>query len=363
MNHLEKAFDADLLKMLRDAKGFTQIEAGERAGLSQAHYSKIEGGVRSPDSGQIEALADAFGVTPVFFARPDDPYFFKAPKMYRSRRVGKRKLRSFEAKVRLAHMSTRRLRQAAPVTFKRGVPLIEGSVDELHVYDPIEVARHVRKLWRMGDGPALNLMKFMEAAGIFLLPMKDMPERIDAVFCEPLKDYPPLIIYRQDAPPDRIRYTIAHELGHYVMRHHERSIDEEAREREANLFANELLMPAARIRRYLSRITLDSAALAKELWGVSIAALVRRARDLGVIDDRRYKNLYIEISKRGWRREEPVELDREHPRLLSSMINYHFEQLDYSPEELAEMLGFSLKTFEDCFGLVIPVRHRLRVVS
>ena len=59
--------------------------------------------------------------------------------------------------------------------------------------------------------------------------------------------------------------------------------------------------------------TLESYARLKAKWGVSIQALVRRARDLAIIDYNRYRSLMIQISSRGWRKNEPVHIPVEMP--------------------------------------------------
>jgi Zn-dependent peptidase ImmA (M78 family) len=79
-------------------------------------------------------------------------------------------------------------------------------------------------------------------------------------------------------------------------------------EREADAFASEFLMPAAEIRPQLNRLDLARAALLKRYWKVAMSAIIRRARDLGRIDDRRYQSLNVQISQRWWRKIEPVEL-------------------------------------------------------
>ena len=43
-------------------------------------------------------------------------------------------------------------------------------------------------------------------------------------------------------------------------------------------------------------------------YGISIAAIIRRAKDLGVITAARYRSLSIQISSQGWRLNEPVEV-------------------------------------------------------
>lgn len=126
---------------------------------------------------------------------------------------------------------------------------------------------------------------------------------------------PMMLLYRA-APGDRLRYSTAHEVGHLVM--HTEPVD--GQEDQADLFAGELLMPAAEIRGELGSLDMPALARLKAKWGVSMAALIRRARDLGTISDYRYRELNIELSKAGWRTREPVEIPAERPRLLADAV-------------------------------------------
>jgi len=58
----------------------------------------------------------------------------------------------------------------------------------------------------------------------------------------------------------------------------------------------------------------------KRVWGTSIAALVRRARDVGAITDYAYRDLNIELSASGHRKQEPVTVQREQPTLIERTV-------------------------------------------
>ena len=53
-----------------------------------------------------------------------------------------------------------------------------------------------------------------------------------------------------------------------------------------------------------------------------MAALIRRARDLGEISDYRYRELNIELSRARWRTREPVEVPTERPWLLADAVAF-----------------------------------------
>ncbi|GMA91491.1 ImmA/IrrE family metallo-endopeptidase [Homoserinibacter gongjuensis] len=106
----------------------------------------------------------------------------------------------------------------------------------------------------------------------------------------------------------RQRFDVAHELGHLIM-HHDSEPGSKVLEDQAHRFASEFLMPAAEIRPLLPATTAGKGwrelAALKEHWGVSLAALLYRARTLGVMSDVTYRNAIIRMSQNGWRRAEP----------------------------------------------------------
>jgi Zn-dependent peptidase ImmA (M78 family) len=84
-------------------------------------------------------------------------------------------------------------------------------------------------------------------------------------------------------------------------------------------------MPADEIRDLLpsamSRSAWQRLAQLKEQWGVSIQALLYRARRLGRLSEVSYRNAMSTVSARGWRRHEPGLVDiLEQPSLLSRAL-------------------------------------------
>src|SRR5262245_21838168 len=133
---------------------------------------------------------------------------------------------------------------------------------------------------------------------------------------------------------ERLRFSIAHEVGHLVLKHIGKYRPEE--ERAAYQFAAELSMPRHAMRtEIVSPVTLSAIASLKPRWRVSIQALVRRAFDLSIISDRQYRYLFEQIGSKGWRTREPSNLDvpPEKPRSLRQMAELvygnpiHYEKL------------------------------------
>jgi Zn-dependent peptidase ImmA (M78 family) len=148
----------------------------------------------------------------------------------------------------------------------------------------------------------------------------------------------PLVLLNSEQPADRMRFTLAHEIGHLVM-HRFPSVN---MEEEANLFASSLLMPAEDIRPLLSIRKIDLALLAslKPEWKVAMQAIIMRAKSLGLLTRNQEEYLWKQISIRKWRFREPPELDfpADQPTIITNLVNIFRQHLKYTPEEISKLL-------------------------
>ena len=140
----------------------------------------------------------------------------------------------------------------------------------------------------------------------------------------------PVIVLSAGKPGDRLRFSVAHELGHILL-HKGLLGDYATMEHEANRFGGELLLPEQSMHELLSSsFNLTQAARLKLTWGVSIQLLVKRAFDLGIITKRRYSYLFQQITSLGWKKREPANLDIqvEKPRTFKKMVELCFDPLE-----------------------------------
>jgi Zn-dependent peptidase ImmA (M78 family) len=199
---------------------------------------------------------------------------------------------------------------------------------------PSTIAQLLRATWRLPMGPIVNLTRSIEAAGGLIIRLDLGTRLLDAVSHWP-PGAPPLLLVNAAAPGDRLRFSLAHELGHLVM-HATPTPD---MEHEADLFAAEFLMPAREIRGHLAGLTLPKAAQLKPYWRVSIAALVLRARDLGAIPPRKASSLFMELSRLGYRLAEPVPIPVEEPLSVRQVVDIHLREHGYSVGDLGMITG------------------------
>ena len=130
---------------------------------------------------------------------------------------------------------------------------------------------------------------------------------------------------------DRSRFDAAHELGHLVLHCHEESLQKAEIEKEANAFAGSFLLPAQQFRSEApNRPDFATLVRLKQRWKVSIGAMVVRSRQLGLYSDWQYRHAYTQISKKGWRMDEPGNFPCEQSR-LHMLIFEQLEQKDILP--------------------------------
>lgn len=317
---------------MRRARGLRQGEVARDAGIAQGTLSKFENGLVGLDDAHLAALAAALDI-------PVSRLTEKAPAEAAVSACGFHRKRSS-----LPVSEANRVRALLDLSRAQVEDVIGADVPELTLhrttldldedYGPIDAAREARAVLHPEPGPFMDLAAAAEAVGVLLVRRDLATDKIDAIGTWP-EGHRPMFLLNSTAPADRQRFTLAHELGHAVMH----QVPTENQETEADQFASELLMPAREIRDELNHLTLAKLAVLKEKWRVSMAALVRRARDLETISESEYRKLNIDLSTAGYRKNEPVTIAPDHPRLFTTSVRKQLEH--YSADALAHRHGLS----------------------
>lgn len=326
-------FNPEMLTLARMSRGLTQTELAGEIETTQGRVSKIEHGFFVPDDALVERLSKALNYPREFFFQPG--YINTLPSWFHRKRkqLSQSILGRIHAEIAIRIRNIVKLLISADVKAVR--PLPQYDVDEFNG-NVEEIARAVRQQWELPRGPIENLVEALERAGIVVVPCDFGATEVDAVGMR-LQGMPPLVFMNASAPMDRVRFTIAHELGHLVMHAHTAPAGDV--EDEANRFAAELLMPEYEIRPQLVNATLATLSMLKRVWRVSMAALLKRARDLKTISEKKATALWKQMAMYGFRKREPAEFDvsPERPRLLREMIEFHVRKLGMTEEQLQAM--------------------------
>jgi len=313
----------------------SQADLSSSSGVSQGNISKLENGLIDSADDVVEMIASALNFPSSLFHELDRIYGLPVSvhPMYRKRSsVGQRSLDKLEAELNLRLMHVRRLLKSSDLS-------PEFSLPELDIEDygsPEEIANLVRRTWLLPSGPLSNLVESVERAGCIVSLCDFSNKSVDGVTVN-APGTPPCIFLNRNQPADRQRFSLAHELGHIVMHR----VPTPTMEDEANKFASELLLPSKEVKPHLTgKLTIQRLAALKPMWRVSMQALLFKAGELNCITANQKKYLWIQMSRSGYRRQEPKELDfpPEQPLILPELIRIHLEDLGYKISDLSRFL-------------------------
>lgn len=336
----KQTLSRDLIVLARQSRMLTQSDLAKAAGISQAQVSKIENGLDIPDEETVKRLAAALNYRPSFFYQRADVRGFP-PYHHRKRsRLGVKVLDAIHAQLNIRRMHLETLVRSAEIAPPKPLPALDPAQ---FGYDGEDMARTLREHWMLPRGPIANVVDVVENAGVVVIACNFGTDLLDGLSFR-AEGLPPLIFIRSDLPGDRMRFTLVHELAHLVM-HFFTPGPDEMMEKQADLFAGAFLLPEADIMPYLTGLSLHKLMLLKQVWGVSMQAILYRAGQLGTIDARQKDSLWRQLSRAGYRKHEPVEIKAEQPKLITEIVEVHLDDLGYSVEELSKALHIEVAEF------------------
>ncbi|MCY3934765.1 MAG: XRE family transcriptional regulator [Anaerolineaceae bacterium] len=311
------------IRLARQLAGLTQEGVATALSLANVSATKqaisnYENGKREPSARVLLALAGLLGV------RTD--YFFYSPKTeinwlaYRGRStLGekiKHSIQGYAKDVAALYIELRTLlypNDAVNFPKRRAVLDVEAAET---------AAQDLRATWGLSPNhPIENLTFTAESNGVIVIDW-NKPTRLFDGLSGRLNDTVPITVVNTVRQVDRIRFNLAHELGHLLM-----STTEDQSEKLAHRFAAALLVPAEVARyelgRKRQRISLQELGTLKRRYGLSIQGWIYRAMDLGIISKAYANSLWPQVNQLGWKRKEPDEyayVADEEPVLLEQMI-------------------------------------------
>jgi Zn-dependent peptidase ImmA (M78 family) len=354
------AFNGNMLFLARQIRrmGQEDLVLAMSNGMTQGTLSKIERGRIQPSAEDVQVLARALKLRPIFF---DNHSYLRQPPVsfHRARKaLASKDEVAIHAQAEIYRLSLKKILDE--IELEAIIPSAPAIDIEQYKGDAEEIAKVVRKRWELPRGPVADVTKILEDSGIVIITFDFGTPLIDG-FCQHGVDgIPPVIFINSMLSKDRLRYSLAHELGHLVMH----DVPNPDKETQANIFASEFLMPSNDIRDDFHDLKLTKFMELKLHWGTSMQALIYKAWQVGKLSDRQYKYFFIEMNRRNWRKIEPVDVPhlKEKPSTLRALIATHINQLGHSEEEISEMLGLERSEFASWFP-VEKKRPTLRLVA
>lgn len=323
-----------------------------RAGVSTMAISKYERNSMNPSSDVLLTMADALGVRTEYFFRAveldiSEPDFRKDKKLTPSEQA------RVIAQMREAVERWIELEDLSPTRWSKSFAVPKNLARDIEELDEIEdVAAGVRQAWGLGTQPISDLSDLLERQGIkvFMLDY-DAGKRWDGLVAKANGE--PVIVVGSDWPGDRQRFTLSHELGHLVLHGRlrgELASDDDKEEAACHRFAGAFLMPRPAVIEQFGtkRSWIEPAELlhAKKEWGLSMSAMIYRARDAGVLTKTNAGKMFGYFKKQKWLSKEPgTPLPSESPSGFTQFVYRALAEEKISESKAAELLLLSLSEF------------------
>ncbi len=352
-------FDGNRLRGARELRRLTQAglartatEVGHISGLTAAAVSQFEVGEAVPSPPTLEALVRALEVPPEFLCAAPTDDELDLPAFFRSlRATPARERKRARSLIQLVHRLAVVLdgHVVLPARTLPSIPCDPFDDPEARRQAAEAAAKEVRRAWKIKRGPISNIVGVLESHGVVCTQFRLDDHRIDA-FSVNFSDHPVAVLGADKDKWDRSRFDAAHELGHLVM--HDEAAGVPEVERQANEFAAAFLLPARDIHSHLpARADWRQLMELKSTWGVSMAALLMRARTLEVMVPSTYVSATKVMSARGWRRHEPVAGTPELPTMLSDALA-RAKKAGHTPESLRREASIPADLFAEICRII-----------
>lgn len=287
MNDMKEIF-ATRLKQARIMRGLSMDALVEKTGdaLSKQSISKYEAAKMMPDSSILIALSNALGLPIDYFFRPLSVNIGNIEFRKKSK-LGMKQIESIKEIVKDKLERYFEIESISDIASEYHSPYDNICVQsEADVYP---IADKVKEDWKVGDDGINNLIEILEENRIKVIEI-EAPASFDGLSGY-VNGHNPVIVLNQALSSERKRFTALHELGHLLLTFDE-SVSERQIESLCNLFASEMLISKdifmQKIGENRADISLQELKAIQEQFGISIDALMYKARHLNIITENRY---------------------------------------------------------------------------
>lgn len=346
------------ITLARESRGMTQSGLSkEIKGLTQGNLSRIEKGLLPISDILLNDISKVLNY-PLSFFYKDSQSCSNGSLFYRKRvSMSQKQLSILEAKVDIVNMIIDELMESVDVP-ELNIPHCDVSGGNT----PSVLAFKLREYLGIQRGPIDRIVNILEKRGVIVVFLDIDNDKFDGVTKFTRKSQP-VVYVNNNMPNDRKRFTIGHELGHLVM--HLRAlfddVEDQDKERQANEFSAEFNLPFIECKRSFFNLRYGDLANLKMYWKMSKAAILHRAKEIGSLGDNTYKYYMMVLSKTGQRKEETEKVDIDQPVLLKKMIDAHLNELNYSEEELSNLIGLSSTDFCTLYTGIGRRDYRLKI--
>lgn len=310
-------FYGERLREAREARGYSLLQVAEHLGVSKQAVSAYEKSRIQPKAEYFQKLVEFLHVPGHYFAQAA-LQLHTSPTFYRSLSSATKKMRD------VAEQKLKWLREIVRF-FEEYIELVPVSLPACHLpSDPNKIttadieasATDLRRFWGLGDGIISNVVHLLENKGVVVARFPLESDKLDAFSMIEDHSQRPYIVLASDKDNFfRSRHDAAHELGHIILHRNvpaqvlRDSATFKNMEKQAHRFASAFLLPSATFGNELLVPDLGVFKGIKMKWKSSIAAMIMRAADLGILSSTQKERLMAKSGRNGWKLEEPFDRD------------------------------------------------------
>ncbi len=199
-----------------------------------------------------------------------------------------------------------------------------------------DLAEKLRNLFDMGDHPIPSTIHIVEDFGIYAIHVSTNA-RIDA--CAGWLNCSRVVVLNTTLTNDRVRLTALHELAHHLYQDCVEGplLPSEEIESRAFEFASHMLLPERQLIEAFKPKSMVHLLKYKERFGISLAAMILRARKSNLISQRTYQRIWREFSRLGFRTDEPGNVAADRPVCMETLIDTAVRKGVSSYEKIARI--------------------------
>jgi len=278
------------LKDLRESKALSFQQLADQIGIARQSIFKFENGLSKPGAETLLKLSDVFAVPFTYFYENadgspldfDNIKFRDAPKIFN---IG---THLKEVKKLVVDYVSKYLEVEQLLGYNRVFDNPLEGVKIANEKDIEKAAKTLRKKWKMGNAPIDDVVETLESRGILVVEV-NRSEDFLGLSGAINKDIPIIVLNERIPTLERKRLTALHELGHIVLEFIDGFSDGKV-EYYCDFFAGAVLIvdEAVYMEFGKNRTTISLAELKriKERYGISIQALIIRAKQTDYIDQK-----------------------------------------------------------------------------
>jgi len=275
----------------RKMAGYSMDQLASLSGLSKNAISRYENGIMKPDSSNLIRLAKALNVKVDYFFRKSGVELQEV---------------AFRKKAKLGTKCIDSIKYRVIDRVERYLELEDILAINNQFVNPIEklpiiqeqdieaAALQIRTVWNIGQNSIPSVIEMLEDNHIKVVEVDESLE-FDGL-SSMIDNKIPVIVVNRNFPVERKRFTLLHELG-YLLMNVQNNFSDKEKEKMCHRFAGSFLVPQNKLIAELGnkrgRFLIEELIVIQKEWGISIAAIMLRSKDLEIINQERLKEFYI----------------------------------------------------------------------